>query len=372
VNSDGVEHDLRPLPASDYTMTAHPICHGDAAWVPVTIGQGPARYLKEHSPDVESVAAADDPTQVTKRHVEAFQGWVIETWSASTALNKHKGLQQFFKWLVVEEEEELDRSPMDRVGQPKTPEKLIPVLSVDDTKEVLDLCKGKTFANLRDQAIIRLLCNTGARLSEVGDLTLGDIDLATESVPLRGKRAKDRRVRFGPNTARALSRYVRARQPTGSRAAASVAGRSRRPPSCSERHLDHAAPPGGESWHRTPARPPLAAQLRPRVETGRPPTPASSCSYLAGHPTRCPGITAALPPPSEHWRPNSGSASASASNRPVGSQSCAPCGAHLRRDFRARFAAATPGACPSSKTTYAAGCAEAIGTARGVKYERTH
>jgi site-specific recombinase XerD len=169
-----------------------------------------ARYLKEHSPDFESDAAADDPTLVTKGHVEAFQAWVIETRSASTGLNKHKALQQFFKWLVVDEEE-MDRSPMERVRQPKTPEKLIPVLSDVDTKKVLDLCKGKTFENLRDQAIIRLLCNTGARLSEVGDLTLDDIDLATESVRFRGKGAKDRRVRFGPKTARALSRYLRAR-----------------------------------------------------------------------------------------------------------------------------------------------------------------
>ena len=144
-----------------------------------------ARYLREHSPDFESDAAADDPTQVTKRYVEAFQAWVIETRSASTALNKHKALQQFFKWLVIDEEE-MDRSPMDRVGQPKTPQKLIPVLSDEDTKKVLDLCKGKSFANLRDQAIVRLLCNTGARLSEVGDLTFDDIDLATESVRFRG------------------------------------------------------------------------------------------------------------------------------------------------------------------------------------------
>ncbi|MFC7761169.1 tyrosine-type recombinase/integrase [Catellatospora bangladeshensis] len=169
-----------------------------------------ARYLKEHAPDFDSDAAADDPTLVTKGQVEAFQAWVVETRSASTALNKHKALQQFFKWLVIDEEE-MDRSPMDRVGKPKTPEKLIPVLSDADTKKVLDLCKGKTFANLRDHAIIRLLCNTGARLSEVGDLTFDDIDLATESVRFRGKGAKDRRVRFGPKTARALSRYLRAR-----------------------------------------------------------------------------------------------------------------------------------------------------------------
>jgi integrase/recombinase XerC len=50
------------------------------------------RYLAEHSPDPDADDAATDPTEVTKAHVEAFQAWVIDTRSASTALNKHKGL----------------------------------------------------------------------------------------------------------------------------------------------------------------------------------------------------------------------------------------------------------------------------------------
>lgn len=167
------------------------------------------RYLGEHSPDPDADDAAADPTEVTKAHVEAFQAWMIETRSAATALNKHKGLQQFFRWLV--EEEELDRSPMLRVAQPKTEQKLIPVMRDDDTKKLLDACKGKGFVQLRDEALIRLYYNTGARLAEVGKLLLDDVDLTTESVRYHGKGAKDRRVRFGPKTARALSRYLRAR-----------------------------------------------------------------------------------------------------------------------------------------------------------------
>jgi hypothetical protein len=34
---------------------------------------------------------------VTQAHVEAFQAGMIDSRSASTALNKHKGLQQFFR-----------------------------------------------------------------------------------------------------------------------------------------------------------------------------------------------------------------------------------------------------------------------------------
>lgn len=55
-----------------------------------------ARYLAEYSPDPDADAAAEDPAEVTRAHAEAFQAWMIETRSAATALNKHKGLQQFF------------------------------------------------------------------------------------------------------------------------------------------------------------------------------------------------------------------------------------------------------------------------------------
>ncbi|MER5521664.1 hypothetical protein [Streptomyces sp. NPDC002763] len=68
--------------------------------------------------------------------MEAFQAWMIETRSASTALNKHKGLQQFFKWLMLDEGE-IDRSPMERVRQPKLPQKLVPVIRDEETSKVL-------------------------------------------------------------------------------------------------------------------------------------------------------------------------------------------------------------------------------------------
>ncbi|MFE9444105.1 hypothetical protein ACFYO2_35145 [Streptomyces sp. NPDC006602] len=43
------------------------------------------RYLSEYSPDPEADDAAEDLTEVTRAHVEAFQAWMIETRSASTA-----------------------------------------------------------------------------------------------------------------------------------------------------------------------------------------------------------------------------------------------------------------------------------------------
>src|SRR5262249_45033499 len=136
--------------------------------------------------------------------------WMISTRSASTAVNKHKGLQQFFRWLIVDEQA-MTSSPMQRVRMPKTPTKLVPVLRDEDTSLLLAACKGTGFVNLRDEALIRLYATPAPRLSEVGNMLIEDLDLTSESVHYRGKGAKDRRVRFGPKTARALSRYLRTR-----------------------------------------------------------------------------------------------------------------------------------------------------------------
>lgn len=169
-----------------------------------------ASYLLDNPDSIDVDEAVDDPCGVRRPHIEAFQAWMIATRSASTALNKHKGLQQFFKWLRLDEQE-IDESPMARVRQPKVPTKLVPIIRDEDTKKLLDSCRSKEFIDLRDEAIIRLYYNTGARLSEVANLMRGDVDLNLDSVQYHGKGSKDRRVRFGPKAARALDRYLRAR-----------------------------------------------------------------------------------------------------------------------------------------------------------------
>jgi site-specific recombinase XerD len=227
------------------------------------------RYLTAPEFRPNAGDAAGTPTAVTRQHIEAFQTWMIETRSAATALNKHKALLQFFKWLMLDEEE-IEQSPMLRVRQPKTPKRLIPIIRDDDTKRILDTCKGKDFVQLRDEAIIRLLYNTGARLSEVAHLGLQDVDLELDTVRFHGKGAKDRRVRIGPKTARALSRYLRAR---GSHKGFGLtqlwlAVRGAQPLNANgiKLMLKRRGRRAGVDGVHAPS---VAAQLRPRVEAGR-------------------------------------------------------------------------------------------------------
>jgi integrase/recombinase XerC len=194
------------------------------------------RYLAEHSPDPDADAAAEDPTAVTRAPRGDLPGVDDRHPIGVHRGEQHKCLQQFFRFLL--DENEISRSPMERIKQPKTPQKLIRVMPDEDTHKLLDACRGTGFTNLRDEALIRLYCNTGARLSEIGNLRVEDIDPNTDSVHLRGKGAKDRRVRFGPKTGRALSRYLRAGPST----------RARTCRSCGS------ANGGRGRWHRTASR----------------------------------------------------------------------------------------------------------------------
>jgi hypothetical protein len=53
------------------------------------------------------------PGELTQRHVEAYMAHLIDSRSSSTANVIYRALQQFTKWL--QDEEELDRPPMERM-----------------------------------------------------------------------------------------------------------------------------------------------------------------------------------------------------------------------------------------------------------------
>ncbi len=153
----------------------------------------------------------DDPTRLTREHIEAFIGRLLETKSPATATNRYGGLRAFFKWLT--EEGELRKNPMARMKPPKVPEEPAPVLDLEDIGRILNACKGVRFDERRDTAIVRLLLDTGLRRAELANLHLEDIDWS-ENPPLlrvQGKGGRVRHVPFGTKAARDLDRYLRIR-----------------------------------------------------------------------------------------------------------------------------------------------------------------
>ncbi|MGY1733913.1 tyrosine-type recombinase/integrase [Geodermatophilus sp. SYSU D01045] len=161
---------------------------------------------------VEHLAAAGDlpaPDKLTRRHVEGYMAHLIETRSASTANVVYRALQQFIRWLL--DEEEIDRSPMERMRPPIVPEKPVPVLTEDQLRTLLAGAKGNSFVDRRDNAILRLLLDTGGRLSEVAGLAVDDLDFDHDVAHVLGKGRRPRALPFGQQTGLALGRYLRAR-----------------------------------------------------------------------------------------------------------------------------------------------------------------
>lgn len=148
--------------------------------------------------------------------VEAFIEELLNTRSAATASVRYRALKRFFAW--AEEEGEIDESPMSRMRPPKIPEKFPPVLTTKDLQALLAACKGSTFEDFRDEAIIRVFIDTGARLSEIANLRVetedgdSDVDLDLGELRVLGKGRRYRRVPVGRKTIRSLDRYERKRR----------------------------------------------------------------------------------------------------------------------------------------------------------------
>ncbi|WP_250282190.1 tyrosine-type recombinase/integrase [Frankia sp. CiP1_Cm_nod2] len=120
-----------------------------------------------------------------------------------------RALQQFGQWLT--EEEDLDRSPLDRMRPPVVPEQPVPVLADDQIRTLLAGCAGRDLVSRRDEAIICLFMDTGARRAEIANLTVEDVDLTQDVIHILAKGRKGCAVPFGSKTGISLERYLRVR-----------------------------------------------------------------------------------------------------------------------------------------------------------------
>ncbi|MGW7248864.1 tyrosine-type recombinase/integrase [Streptomyces decoyicus] len=151
------------------------------------------------------------PTDLDEIHREHVEAYITATMKRTSAVNAHqhfRSLKTMFTWLV--DEEELDRSPMRTMKPPTLPEVEVPVIPESDLVKLFKTCKGKTYADRRDTALLMLFLDTGVRLSEATDRRVADLDLDLMVLQVLGKNNKVRSVPFGRATATALDRYLRA------------------------------------------------------------------------------------------------------------------------------------------------------------------
>lgn len=156
------------------------------------------------------------PSAITREHIEAFIEDLLQRYSPSTAANRYRSLQQWFRWLL--DEGEITSSPMGNMRPPKVPEQPVPIFTEDEQRRLLDTCKGRTFDDLRDRAIFRLFIDTGARIAEIANLNYhptdhdpSDVDLDLNAIRVLRKGRRMGQLRIGDKAVKELDRYLRVR-----------------------------------------------------------------------------------------------------------------------------------------------------------------
>ena len=136
--------------------------------------------------------------------------------SPATLARRLAALRGFFDYLVLEEG--LPNNPARSLAAPKISQKLPPVMSAEDTNQMVNAVRFDSERDrfpdkvVRDRLIFELLYGAGLRVSELVGLNLNDIDRAERWIEVRGKGRKERQVPYGVRADEALERYLTVRE----------------------------------------------------------------------------------------------------------------------------------------------------------------
>ena len=155
-------------------------------------------------------------TEVGAADVRRWVVWLLGRYSEAYAYQQYRSLQQFFRWLAVEEDLP---SPMAKLRPPKVTGKPVPFFSSVELSKLGRCCRGNSFEDRRDAAVLAVFLATGIRVSELAairycrgdDPDHSDVDLEARAIKVRGKGGRDRIVKISHEAARRLDRYLRVR-----------------------------------------------------------------------------------------------------------------------------------------------------------------
>ena len=99
-------------------------------------------------------------------------------------------------------------NPTKNIELPRVPKGLPKALSVEEVNELLAAIEGDSPSARRDRAILEVLYGTGARITEVVNLSLGDLDHANNLIKVLGKGDKERIVPVGRFAMKALNAWL--------------------------------------------------------------------------------------------------------------------------------------------------------------------
>lgn len=165
----------------------------------------------------DSVGADRALDQITRRDHEAlFDALKTAGLAPASRSTVYRALRSFWKFVVEHDDLPVVKDPMNGLQGPSLTVKVVEFPSDSDVRAVLATCRPRSrhaYRAHRDEAIIRILASTGARLSEVAGLRLEDVDLPGQAIRVLGKGRRERWLPLDEATLVALKRYLDRERP---------------------------------------------------------------------------------------------------------------------------------------------------------------
>jgi site-specific recombinase XerD len=152
------------------------------------------------------------PPELSRAAVQAFVASLFAAGqSANTARSRQVAVKRFSAWCASEGE--IGADLLAGLPQPRLTTKITDPLTELELRDLIAACKGPSFRDRRDEAVVRLMAETGMRAGECAALATADVDV-TRGIAMvqRAKGGKSRLVPFGVTTAQCVDRYLRMRR----------------------------------------------------------------------------------------------------------------------------------------------------------------
>ncbi len=155
-----------------------------------------ARTVDSYRSDLEDFSAwlsscETSIEDVDHRSVRSYLGDMAERGYARTSINRRlSAIRSMYNWLVTIGE--MESNPISATHGPKTPRSLPRRMTREQVDALLGCWEDDDPPAIRNAAVLELMYASGARVSELVGLTLGDMDLRQGQIRVMGKGSKER------------------------------------------------------------------------------------------------------------------------------------------------------------------------------------
>jgi integrase/recombinase XerC len=144
---------------------------------------------------------------VTRQTLRGFMSKLLEEGKAKSSISrKLSAIRSFYRYLV--REDVLKANPAASTVSPKLDKRLPSFLTVEEAKRLVEAPDMSTPQGQRDRALLELLYASGLRVSEIVNINVEALNLASNEIRVWGKGSKERVVLIGAPAARALEQYL--------------------------------------------------------------------------------------------------------------------------------------------------------------------